>query len=123
MIKDIATIATECFKHPRGGSVWSPELGRYVCPYYQKGADDPEQAHPYKQNVDSGTKPTLTSQFKLVLLAAVGGTLFFVLVCVVLTITVKNKQPDLVTTLVGHIMDLAKVGFGAIVGLLGSKSL
>jgi hypothetical protein len=51
------------------------------------------------------------------------GTCFFIVVCVSTTIAAGNDPPLLLTELVRAMADLAKIGFGAIVGLLGGKTI
>jgi hypothetical protein len=59
----------------------------------------------------------------LVFLTSAGGTLLFVLICVVTTIAAGQNMPDPLHELIRGIMDLAKIGFGAVVGLLGGQSM
>ena len=37
MIAEMGNVAAECFRNPRKRSVWSAELGRYVCPESDDG--------------------------------------------------------------------------------------
>lgn len=124
MVKDMATIAAECVRHPRGPSVWAPELDKYVCPDSRREAEGFERAISEQERGDNyRMEPRLSTQFKLVFLTAAAGTLLFVLICVVLTIIGGREPPNLLERLVMGLFDLAKIGFGAIVGLLGEKSL
>jgi hypothetical protein len=124
MVKDMATIAAECVRHPRGPSVWAPELDKYVCPNSRGEAEGLGQEISEQKRGDSyRVEPGLSSQFKLVFLTAAAGTLLFVLICVVLTMIGGREPPNLLERLVMGLFDLSKIGFGAIVGLLGEKSL
>jgi hypothetical protein len=59
----------------------------------------------------------------LVFLTAAGGTLLFVIICVTTTIIAGESPPPLLEKTVTSLFDLAKIGFGAIVGLLGGQAL
>lgn len=123
MIKDMALIAAECVKHPRRKSIWLPDEGRYVCPdsedarrYYERMAEAQQ-----RQTPPDAVNPSLDPQFKLVFQTAAGGTLLFVTLCVVLTLAAGKEPPPLFEKVVLSIFDLAKIGFGAAVGLIGGK--
>jgi hypothetical protein len=58
----------------------------------------------------------------LVFLTAAGGTLLFVILCVVLTLATKGAPPLLLEKLVESILTMAQIGFGAVVGHLEVKS-
>ena len=116
MLRDMAIIAAECIKHPDRQAVWSQDLGKYVCP-------DSDEGRAVTLDYESRTHPPLSFQFKLVFGAAAGGTLLFVLLCVVLTLAAGREPPSLMTELVRGLFSLAQIGFGAIVGLLGGKRL
>jgi hypothetical protein len=68
-------------------------------------------------------RPPLDPQFKLVFLTAAIGTFFFIALCVVLTLASGREPHPPLEKLVTGILDMAKIGFGAVVGLLGGKSL
>ena len=51
------------------------------------------------------------------------GTVLSLALCVGLTLAAGKDPPSLMTEVVRGLFDLAKVGFGAIVGLLGAKRL
>lgn len=124
MVKDMATIAAECVRHPRGPSIWVPELDKYVCPDARGEAESLEQATSEQKRQDNyRVEPGLSPQFKLVFLTAAAGTLLFVVICVVLTVIAGREPPNLLERVVMGLFDLSKIGFGAIVGLLGGKSL
>ena len=120
MIKEMAQIAAECFRTPGKLSVWSPVLGRYVCPEEEK-AVAPETL----PNVASAVAkhPPVNPQFKLVFLTSVIGTFIFAVICLVLTFAVGKEPPPLFEKVIMGFFDLAKIGFGAVVGLLGGKKL
>jgi len=59
----------------------------------------------------------------LVFLTAAIGTLFFVVLCLVLTLIAGKEPPPLFEKVILGFFDLAKIGFGAVVGLLGGKKL
>jgi hypothetical protein len=120
----MAEIATECVKHPQRISYWSPQHGKYICP----------QTHAVEQRLTaanravapqekSPAKPPISAQFKLVFLTAAGGTLLFILICVAMTMTAGREPPPLYEKVILSLFDLAKIGFGAIVGLLGAQAL
>lgn len=66
MLKDAALIAKECIRHPGRRAVWSPDLGRYVCPDMEEGQ---------KVSVDfaSTAHPAISPEFKLVFVTAAVG--------------------------------------------------
>jgi hypothetical protein len=66
---------------------------------------------------------SISPQFKLVFLTAACGTLLFAVLCVVLTILAKKELPGVEEKLVNGFFDLAKIGFGAVVGLLGGQRM
>jgi hypothetical protein len=116
MLSDMATIAAECIKHPNRRAVWSEQLEKYVCP-------DTDEGQTVTLDHESRTHPPLTSQFKLVFGTAAGGTLLFVVLCVILTLASGKEPPSLMTELIRGLFSLAQIGFGAVVGLLGGKRL
>jgi hypothetical protein len=67
--------------------------------------------------------PPVAGAFKLVFLTAAGGTLLFVIICVVTTIAAGKDPPPLLDKTVTSLFDLAKIGFGVIVGLLGAQHI
>lgn len=119
MIAEMANIAAECVRTPRRASVWSPELGRYVCP---ASPGLPAGDVRYSPAARSDHTP-ISPQFKLVFLTAAGGTLLFVAVCLGLSLVAGREPPPLLEKIIVGVFDLAKIGFGAIVGLLGGKHL
>jgi len=113
---DMLSVAQDCVKHPNRRAVWSPELKKYVCP-------DQFAEQEIKLDYNSRTHPPISPQFKLVFLTAAGGTLLFALLCVVLTISTGGQMPGALEKLVNGFFDLVKIGFGAVVGLLGGQQL
>jgi len=91
MIRDMARIAAECVKEPGKASIWSAERGEYVCVTSEEG-------HILLIRLKDGTArptpthPPISPQFKLVFLTAAIGTLFFVVLCLVLTL-IAGKEP------------------------------
>ena len=127
MIREMAQVAVECLKHPDRPSIWLPAEGRYVCP-------DTEEARQYAQQlaaiqrqqaqVDRSPPPRrLNPEFKLVFIASLGGTMLFTLLCIALTMYVGKEPQPTVERLVTGMFDLVKIGFGAVVGMLGAKSI
>lgn len=114
----MATVV-ECTRTPGRVSIWSARLGKYVCSH------DPEFARVMAEQstATSVARPPISAAFKLVFLTAAGGTLFFVVMCVVLTMLVGKSQPDFLQRVVLSMLDLAKIGFGAVAGLLGGQHL
>jgi hypothetical protein len=121
MLKEMAQIAVECLKHPRRKSIWVPGSREYVCPKTEAA----RRALALEINSVEGerTHPPLDPQFKLVFLTAAGGTLLFIVLCLVLTLIAGKEPPPLFEKVVTSLFDLAKIGFGAVVGLLGGKQL
>ena len=125
MLGQMIEVASECIKHPKRQSVWSYELGRYICP------DDPEDAKAVaeakreapKTSTRKSAKTPIYAPFKMVFLTAAGGTLLFLVICIVLTFAAGKEPPPLYEKAMMSFFDLAKVGFGAIVGLLGAQSM
>ena len=125
MLGRMLEVAGECVKHPDRRSVWSPELGRYICP------DDPTDARALADRAPEPApaptrriaRPSINAQFKLVFLTAAGGTLLFLVICIALTLAAGKEPPPLYEKAIMSFFDLAKVGFGAIVGLLGAQSM
>jgi hypothetical protein len=127
MIAEMANVAIECVTHPKKASVWVPELDRYVCPNLERGQGAPAETR--GGTASHGTaaraegRPPIDPQFKLVFLTAASGTLLFIILCVALTSFRGSDMPPLLDKLVTGIFDLAKIGFGAVVGPLGGKVL
>jgi hypothetical protein len=118
--EDMIAAAIDCAKTPGRISVWSKKLGRYVCAY------DPafdEALEDYLKNKKESHAP-ISAAFKLlVFLTAAGGTLLFVAICVTTTILAGKDMPPILEKIITSLFDLAKIGFGATTGLLGSQAL
>lgn len=125
MLGQMIEVASECVKHPKRHSVWSPELGRYICPDDAKDVKAVAKAKGEAPNAAARkpAKPSISAPFKMVFLTAVGGTLFFLVICIILTFAAGREPPPLYEKAMMSFFDLAKVGFGAIVGLLGALSM
>jgi len=120
MIKEMAQIAAECFRTPGQLSVWSSEFGRYIC-LDEKKAMAPAASLNISSEVTK--HPSVNPQFKLVFLTSVIGTFIFAVLCLVLTFAVGKEPPPLFEKVIMGFFDLEKIGFGAVVGLLGGKKL
>jgi hypothetical protein len=72
----------ECARTPGRISIWSEQLGRYVC------SEDPgfQQAMAEQSTITTVARAPISSAFKLVFLTAAGGTLLFVVICVGTTV-------------------------------------
>lgn len=119
MIAEMANIASECLKTPRLESIWSPRLRRYVC---LKSAEGREALVDQSLSIKITHMP-INPQFKLVFLTAVIGTLLFIVLCLVLSLLAGKQPPPLFEKVIMGFFDLAKIGFGAVAGLLGGKKL
>ena len=121
----MTSVALECIKNPNRDSIWVPELGKYVCPDSEAGKTSLAAAGMSQQEIQqkSDKLPTISPQFKLVFLTAAGGTLLFIILCVVLTFAAGKEPPPLFERVIVSLFDLAKIGFGAVVGLLGGKTM
>jgi hypothetical protein len=125
MLAEMKNIAEECIKHPRRISIWSDAEGRYICPDNLSAlATAPSAAIQAPLAGGAAQRvPTINPVFKLVFFTAAAGTVFFTLLCVVLHLVTDGAPPPLMEKLIQSMLDLVKVGFGAIVGLLGGKAL
>jgi len=111
-------VAVECFKHPWYKSFWSSKRRRYICPEGEK-----LERETVVEEIKGSRKPEISAQFKLVFLTSAIGTLLFIALCVVLTLAAGKEPPTLLQEVIRGLFDLAKIGFGAIVGLLGGQAL
>jgi len=121
LINKMAAVAAECIKTPGRLSVWSPRLSKYVCPETEDEQTVLMEAIQLADNLPK--HPPINPQFKLIFLTAASGTLLFVVLCLVLTLVAGKQPPPLFEKVIMGFFDLAKIGFGALVGLLGGKSL
>jgi hypothetical protein len=112
-------VAAECARVPSRASIWSARLGRYVC------TKDPEFEFALAEqgNATSAGHPTINASFKLVFLTAAGGTILFAAICVITTLLAGKEPHPLTEKIVMGFFDLAKISFGAIVGMLGGQTL
>jgi hypothetical protein len=124
MISEMANIAAECVKNPTRTSILVPGLGRYVCPDSREGqrvlAEIQRTPEPSSGPLQSSR---IDPQFKLVFITAAAGTLLFVAICVGLHVYTDGQPPAALAKLIDGLLDMAKIGFGAAVGLLGAKAL
>lgn len=115
----MATVAAECARTPGRASMWSDRLGRYVC------SRDPEfgRAIAEQGNTALPDHVPINSAFKLVFLASAVGTVLFTAICVATTLLAGRDPPPLTVEVVRWLADVAKIGFGAITGMLGGQAL
>jgi hypothetical protein len=73
--------------------------------------------------IDAAPSPRIDPKFKLVFLTAASGTLLFTLICVALHLVTTGEPPPARKEFIEGMLTMAKIGFGAIVGLLGGKVL
>jgi hypothetical protein len=122
MIKEMTNIAAECLKNPGRKSVWSPQQGKYICP--ESGKHKRAVVAHQDLSADERTEhPPISPQFKLIFVTAASGTLLFVLLCFGCSFVAGKEPHPLLEKLIMGFFDLAKIGFGAIVGLLGGRTL
>lgn len=117
MFREMANIANECIVKPRTRSVWSGRLKKYVCEESEEGRFVLAREQTQSQTHHSPISPT----FKFVFRWSFVGTLLFVALCIVLSLVAGREPPPLFEKVIMATFDLAKIGFGAIVGLLGAK--
>jgi hypothetical protein len=116
----MAMLAAECVRNPDRPSFWQEEEGRYVCPDREIAFSDSRAQAPGDIYLESArVDPT----FKLVFLTVVVGTFFFTLLCVTIHLATRGELPPARKELSDGIFTMAKIGFGAIAGLLGGKSM
>jgi hypothetical protein len=100
--------------------LWLEIEGRYVCP---NEAEAYARAARSQAKVDAEPLSRIDPKFKLVFLTAASGTLVFTLICIALSLINKGEPPAPQKELMEGMLTMAKIGFGAIVGLLGGKAL
>ena len=120
MTANVIAIAAECFKDPGRTSIWSPKLNKYVCLDSAEGQETLSELTRAHLTLSSST---IAPQFKWVFMTAVGGTLLFIVLCLVLSLIAGKQPPPLFEKVILGFFDMAKIGFGALVGLLGGKKL
>jgi hypothetical protein len=120
MIREMTQIMMECVKHPNRKSVWIPGLGQYACP--KTAAEFQRLNTEVKAATQTKSLPTINPTFKLVFLTSAIGTVFFSATCITLTLFAGKEPMPAVDRLVQTFGDMAKIGFGATVGLLGGQT-
>ena len=118
--QEMITDAIECLKTLGQTSVWSNRLGRYVCRDDRTFAQAVAERRKDDRPPD---RPPLSAAFKLVFVTAAGGTLLFVLICVGTRLAMGAKIDSSTDEMLKALMDLVKIGFGTICGLLGGRAL
>ena len=118
MIRAMTDVAVECLRNPRRASYWSTEKDEYVCP----DRAGPATAEIVPTAGADTPRPKLEQHFKIVFLAVFGGTILFTLICVACHVATDGQPPAPLQKMVDTLLDMAKIGFGAMVGLLGGKT-
>ncbi len=120
MLQRMVTVAAESVRKPSVRSVWHPGVKRYLCP------DDAgyEEAVAAQSVEIVKSHPEINPVFKLVFLTAAVGTLLFTVICVGVHVATGDRtmSPPLERT-VTALLDMAKIGFGAVAGMLGAHTL
>jgi len=120
MLEKMATVAAESLRRPSRSSVWHPGRKRYLCP----GDPGYEEAVAAQSVEIARNHPRIYPAFKLVFLTAAIGTLLFTLICVGVHVAVGSAPMSApLERTVTALLDMAKIGFGAVVGMLGAHTL
>jgi hypothetical protein len=111
-------VAAECLKKPGRPSFWVEREGRYICP------EEGDLRHVTNQTTQTSlsTAERIDPKFKLVFLTAAIGTFLFTLICVAVHLLTNGELPPGRKELSDSLLTMAKVGFGAVAGMLGGKA-
>lgn len=124
MIGTMKDVAVECLKHPSRSSVWEPRSRRYLCPRSEEFARTVQLISAETPRVvRDSSRPPIDPRFKLIFLTSAVGTLLFMGICVALHLLTDGQPPPAMGKFIDGLFDLVKIGFGAVVGLLGGKAL
>ena len=83
MLQRLTNIARECMASPQVASVWSSNLERYVCERSDEGRTIVQRRQ--------GSAPRISPTFKLIFTWTFGGTLFFVVLCIGLSLAAGRE--------------------------------
>ena len=117
VVARMSGVARECFRRPRVTSLLASSESRYVCP-----EEAEEFARAENLQGERRAAHRIDPKFKMVFLATVGGTLLFTCICVALRLGAGSSLSSADDELFGVMLTMVKIGFGAIVGLLGGES-
>jgi hypothetical protein len=117
MVPEVTNIAIECLRRPHATSFWSPQLKKYV-------RNNTDEGRAAEQEVQTRAEhPPINPAFKFVFRWTFIGTLLFVGLCIGLSLVAGREAPPLLEKIILATFDLAKIGFGGVVGLLGGMQL
>ena len=124
MMRAMKDVAVECFRRPGQSAVWVPQLGQYLCPDSEEFASALRgRGLEGNSGLDEVSRPPIDRKFKLIFVTASIGTLLFTILCVVLHLITDGQPPPAMGKLIDGMFDLVKIGFGAVVGLLGGQAM
>lgn len=124
MIEAMKDLAVACFKNPGRSLVWVSQQGKYLCPDSEEfSLARGQQGVEAEPGVAEAQRPPIDSKFSLIFVTAAVGTLLFTVLCVSLHLITDGEPPPAMGKLIDGMFDLVKIGFGALVGLLGGPFL